>query len=415
MSPLHPVRPRLVRLRHLLCAGVAWCGVAGAVERLQPAGSAAVDDAGYAVAVSGGWVAIGVPGHDDGAGAVDVFDCRTARCGPPQRLLSADPDDERRFGAALAIDGDTLAVGEPGRGRGAVEVFVRSGTAWLPQARVSASDDENDDRFGIALALEGDTLLAGAAGLDQAQGAAFVFDRSGSLWSETARLDAADGERGDRFGTSVALSGATALIGAPLHAADAAGTAHGAVHVFTRNGGDWDAQQTLRAATPAAGESFGWSVALTATHVAVGTPRANDRRGAVDVFARSGGTFGPAQRLTDAAGVDGERMGWSLALADDTLVTGAPFAGTVTGTHCGHARRFVLDGGDWNPAPLADGDAAPTELAGWSVAIDGMNILVGAPARERGGAAHAGIARRIGGDLALFSDDYESPADVCGF
>ncbi|MBB5206892.1 FG-GAP repeat protein [Chiayiivirga flava] len=406
-------RPRARALHGLLWLGIA-CGTAAAVEPLRAPASEATGDAGYAVAVAGGWVAVGIPGDDDGAGAVDLFDCRTARCVATQRLHSADPDPERRFGAALALDATTLAVGEPGDGRGAAEVFVRSGDIWSRQARLSAFDGDNDDAFGIALALDGDTLLVGAAGAEQAQGAAYAFERSGGTWMQAARIDSGDGERGDRFGTSVALHGDTALVGAPLRTAAAPGTAHGAAYVFTRGGGTWKELQTLQSTTPLAGETFGWSVALGSAHAAVGAPRADAQRGAIDVFAGTPGAMVWAQRLDDAGALPGQRLGWSLALAGDTLVGGAPFAGTDAAAHCGRALRFVRDGSAWSAAPLADGQPAATELAGWSVASNGVDTIIGAPAYARPGQPHAGIARRLGGDLALFSDDYEQPDPACG-
>lgn len=203
------------------------------------------------------------------------------------------------FGYALAISGDTLAVGvkdedsgtvginttsnESATDSGAVYVFKRSGTTWLQEAYIKSSNSETKDRFGISVGVSGDTLVVGsdfedsdATGVDGVQtnasagvnfnaGAAYVFSRSGSTWSQQAYLKAFNTGAADRFGISVAIDGETIVVGSGGEGSntsginstpnDAAATA-GAVYVFTRSGAIWTQQAYIKASNPDAGDYF---------------------------------------------------------------------------------------------------------------------------------------------------------------
>jgi len=116
-------------------------------------------------------------------------------------------------------------------------VFVRSGGTWSQQQKLTALDGAGDDEFGYSAALSGDTVLVGAVwddvGANTNQGSAYVFVRSGDTWSQQQKLMASDGAVGDRFGSSVALSGDTALVGAYVDAVGA-NTEQGSAEVFVR-------------------------------------------------------------------------------------------------------------------------------------------------------------------------------------
>ena len=178
-----------------------------------------------------------------------------------------------QFGVSVAISGDTLAVGaqfEDSNGNqsdnsapdtGAVYVFTRTGGVWTQQAYLKASNTEAGDQFGVAVALAGDTLAVGAlaeaseaTGINHAgnnnnapgSGAAYVFTRTGGVWSQQAYVKASNA--GGQFGYSVALAGDTLAVGAPFEDSNATGVdgdqnnnnapSSGAVYVFTRTGGD---------------------------------------------------------------------------------------------------------------------------------------------------------------------------------
>jgi hypothetical protein len=165
--------------------------------------------------------------------------------------------------------------------QGAAYVFTRSGSSWSQQAKLVAGDGAAEDWFGYSVALDGNTAVVGALGADidgnVDQGAAYVFTHSGSTWSEQAKLTTADGAAADFFGWSVALEGDTALVGAPD--ADVEGSAHqGAVYVFVHSGTDWSEQDKLTAGDGTTYDAFGVSAALDGDTALVGPLASNVTR-----------------------------------------------------------------------------------------------------------------------------------------
>jgi hypothetical protein len=136
------------------------------------------------------------------------------------RLIASDASPSNLFGASVAMNGSTLVVGAPYRNgdRGAAYVFVKSGGTWIQQAELTSSDGGELDHFGTSVAVSGTTVIVGApyhtVGSNNEQGAAYVFVKSGETWIQQAELTASDGAIFDNFGWSVAVSGTTAVVGA---------------------------------------------------------------------------------------------------------------------------------------------------------------------------------------------------------
>lgn len=240
----------------------------------------------------------------------------------------------------------TAVVGAPLQGpggaqTGAVYVFTRdaSGT-WTQQQKLVGSDSVNLDNFGSAVSLDGDTLVVGAplqAG-GASTGKAYVFTRSGGVWTEVAQIQPGDLSPGDDFGSQIRLLGSDLFITAPQQAA---GT--GAVYYFTGGGAAWVEQQKLTG--NAAGDVFG-SIDWDGTTLVVGSPGAFASLGRVDTFLRVGGFFNPAQQLAATGGVAGDQFGSSVAVAADFLAVGAIAVGATVGA----AYVFRFAAGTWTQA-----------------------------------------------------------------
>ena len=138
--------------------------------------------------------------------------------------MASDAAAYDEFGNSVAISGETVVVGAPLMIRrrpdqGSAYVFVRSGVVWSEQQKLVASDAAADDLFGDSVAISGETVVVGAlvmigaAGIHQ--GSAYVFVRSGGVWSQQQKLEASDAAADDNFGESVAISGETMVVGAP--------------------------------------------------------------------------------------------------------------------------------------------------------------------------------------------------------
>jgi len=257
----------------------------------------------------------------------------------PRPYIASPAHSNDQFGYALALAGNTLLVGAPyanegtDSDQGAVYVFTRDNgeiNAWSQRQRLTADDGAAADFFGASVALAGDTAVIGAPGHDMGtsadQGAAYVFVCAGDAWSQQARLSAGDGAAGDNLGAAVAVSGDTALIGAP--GADVAANANqGAAYVFERLGGQWSERQKLTAGSGAQHNYFGGAVALDGDLALIGAERDDvagyKDQGSAYIFARNGSLWGEHQRLIAGDGAAGDYFGGSVALDGATALIGA--------------------------------------------------------------------------------------------
>lgn len=186
------------------------------------------------------------------------------------------------------------------------------------------------DQFGYSVAIEGDTIVVGAPFDNTSQtvdqGAAFAFSWNGSQWAQSQKLQRSAGAGDDHFGTSVAVSGDTIVIGVPLADLTAGGN-QGAAIVFERNGG-WIQGPTLTAGGSAeSGAQFGSSVAISGDAIVVGAPFENVggdvAQGSAYVFVRSGAVWMQEQKVTASDGAGDDRFGFSVAIGGDTIVAAA--------------------------------------------------------------------------------------------
>jgi hypothetical protein len=333
---------------------------------------------GYAVAVSGDTAIVGAPRDSFGVyfnnGSVYVY-LRSGSSWDLQTKLTPDADAQlSQFGAAVALSGDVALIGayDDDEGRGAAYVFTRSGVNWSQQAKLVASDAAFDDEFGNAVALSGDTALIGAHGDDVSRGSAYVFVRNGVSWSEQAKLISSDGAANDLFGTSVALSGDTALVGA--YGQDADTTDEGSAYIFTRLGTNWTQRARLNAGDGSTNDLFGRTVALVGDTALIGACNFQNI-GAAYVFVGSGASWSEQAKLTASDGAPGDCFGTSIALANDVALVGAPYANGFMGASYVYTRSAVT----WSErARLTSADAGLARKFGSAVALSGDTVFVGA-------------------------------------
>ena len=217
------------------------------------------------------------------------------------KLTAADEANGNQFGAAVAVDGETVLVGAilgdgPVTNSGAVYVYTRSGGSWPLQQKVNASDAAGTELFGNSVAIDGDTMVIGApekpgiAPSIARKGAAYVFTRTGTTWTEVKKLEASDGGAVDLFGSSVAISGDTVVVGSARN-----NSLTGAAYVFTRDTGgtgNWGQQQKLTALVPVSSSRFGNHVDIDGDTALIGAfDETSPRKGAAYVFTRTGTTW----------------------------------------------------------------------------------------------------------------------------
>ena len=317
----------------------------------------------------------------------------------PGTLIPTDVAAGDQFGCGVALSGATLVVGaglddDRGADTGSVYVFHYGSAGAALEAHLTAADGAPGDHLGCALATTGDRFLAGAPLRDEAgvdSGSAYVFHRVGGGWVQEAKLLPSGLGAGDRFGSAVALSGGVAVVGAPGD--DDHGVDAGAVYVFTLGANGWALARKLIAAHGAAGDGLGSSVAVSDEALLAGAPFAGGGAdGVVSAFRGGGGTWSEFQALTADAGQTSSLFGSSLALRSGVALVGARRDGR-SGTGAGTAYLFRQSGpgGTWLletrlSAPLAAGDDF-----GSAVGIDGDSALVGSHLDDAG-AADSGAA-----------------------
>jgi hypothetical protein len=222
------------------------------------------------------------------------------------------------YGTVLAISGDTAAVTGFLSERAVVFIFVRSAGVWAQQAKiVDPALSDPSSVFGNALALSGDTLAIGAGAENAPSSSVYVYVRAAGAWSLQANLQPARAA-GLGFGTGLALAGDTLVVGAP---GSTAGTAAGAAHVYARTGATWRRQAILTAAAPAAADRFGRAVGVAHQHVVVGGS------GFAEVFDLRSGTW---QRAAVLHGKAGTGFGSSAAASLETVAVGDPSSQQVS-------------------------------------------------------------------------------------
>ncbi len=367
-----------------------------------------------------------------------------------QAYLKASPTDEHIgdvFGSSVSISGDTLVLGAPyedgsatgvngnqndnsAPSSGAAYVFVRNGSAWSEQAYLKASNTDTGDLFGSSIAISGDTLVVGATsefssatGVNGNQsdnsaassGAAYVFVRSGSVWSQQAYLKASNTDTGDLFGSSIAISGDTLVVGATSESSSATGVNgnqsdnsaaySGAAYVFVRSGSVWSQQAYLKASNTNTRDYFGQSVALSGDTLVVGAfgedsstmgvgGNQDDNSaldaGAAYVFVRNGNAWSQQAYLKASNTDAGDEFGWSVAISGDMLVVGADAeASSAAGVNgdqydnsapdAGAAYVFIRSGSTWSQqAYLKASNTGADDDFGSAVAISGETLVVGA-------------------------------------
>jgi hypothetical protein len=367
------------------------------------------DTFGRGLALSGDTLAVGAPGEDSAAQGV-----------------GGDQNDN---------SGDIS---------GAVYVFRRSGSTWQQQAYIKASNTGNDDWFGEDVALSGDTLAVGATGEDSAaqgvdgdqsdnsassSGAVYVFRRSGTTWQQEAYLEGSNADAGDGFGGSVALSGDTLAVGA--HGEDSAArgvggnqsdnsaAASGAVYVFRRSDSTWQQEAYLKASNADAEDGFG-GVALSGDTLAVGASQEDsaaqgvggnqsdnsaDASGAVYVFRRAGTSWQQEAYIKASNSAAMDYFGRHVALSGDTLAVGVHYEDSAaqgvdgnqadnSASDSGAVYVFRRSGATWQQAAyLKASNTGPEDSFGWSVAVSGDTVAVGATGEDSS-------AQGVGGDQA---------------
>jgi len=343
---------------------------------------------GVAVAIDGDVVVVGsVSGLD--TGSAYVFERSGTLWSSQVELATPTGLEPWAFGSAVAVDGDTLAVGAPLRELdgeslvGSATVFARTPAGWASEGELFADDAAQSSQFGSAVALRGDTLFVAAEAADTvvgaSTGAVYVFERTGTVWQQTQKLVGASLPCCSEFGAALAVDDDTLLVGARKGVGSNQG---GSVTVFTETAGLWSETDVLVPLESAAFDRFGHAVALDGDRALVGGPTWTDAGtgvvgGAAWIFQRSGSSW--SQTVLLGAGASGDSFGSGVALGGDRAAVGARHA-DAAGASSGDAFLFGFEEGAWTSlGSLAPDDLAPQDEFGLAADLSGNDVLLAAP------------------------------------
>jgi len=378
--------------------------------KLTASDAAVGDFLGWSVSISGDTAIVGSR-LDDHAGGTDAGSAYVfVRSGgvwtQQQKLVASDAAASDWFGISIALSGDTAVVGAyqddhaGGTNAGSVYVFVRSGAVWAQQAKLVASDAAASDLFGQSVSISSDTIIVGAHQDDHAAGSnagsAYAFVRSGGVWTQQAKLTAADAAANDLFGYSVSISGDTAIVGAYFDD-HAGGINSGSAYVFLRSSGAWAEQTRLTASDAAQADNLGSSVSVAGDTAVVGAHGADHsfqaEAGAAYVYTRSGGIWSQQAKLVASDPGGSDQFGFSVSCSGDTAVVGSWRDTHTGGSIAGSAYVFARSGAVWSQqSKLIASDAAAADGFGCAVSVDGDSIVIGSYSDDFLGIDGAGSA-----------------------
>ncbi|RYZ50786.1 MAG: hypothetical protein EOP49_13245, partial [Sphingobacteriales bacterium] len=361
---------------------------------------------GYSVSTHGDYTIIGAPYANIGAaadrGAAYVFFRNGNAWLQQAKLVAADGAANDNFGIAVSINGNYAIIGAPydnttGIQQGSAYIFMRSGTTWTQQAKITASDMGAYYSFGGSVSINGDYVVVGSAGADGAgltQGAAYVFVRSGSTWSQQAKLTASDGLTEDYFGVSVAISGNYAIIGANGDDVGA-NVDQGSAYIFMRNGSSWAQQAKVVGSSAGGADAFGTSVAMDGDYAIVGAPwndvGGNADQGAAYVFLRNGTNWAQQARLLAADGATDDFFGYSASIQGNYALVGSHKDNIGAISDQGSAYLFNRNGSTWaQQLKITASDGTTSDELGLSVSIGSQYAVIAAYAKDQPGVINQG-------------------------
>ncbi|HAS43743.1 MAG TPA: hypothetical protein DCS93_24895 [Microscillaceae bacterium] len=363
------------------------------VSKILASDGQSSDEFGRSVSISGNYAIVGAFKEDTGgygAGAAYIYNYNGTNWVQEAKILASDAEEDDTFGYSVSISGDYAIVGAyeeetGGNKAGAAYIFKRNGTTWTQEAKIQASDKQAYDYFGFSVAIDGDCVVVGAIQEDTGGsdvGAAYIFKRNGTTWTQEAKIQASDKQKNDNFGESVSISGDYVIVGADKE--DTGGNKAGAAYIFKRDGIAWTQETKIQANDKEAFDSFGNSVSLSGDYAIVGAS-GEGTTGAAYIFKRDGTTWTQEAKIQSNDIEAFDRFGSAVSISGDYAIVGATLEDTG-GSNAGAGYIFKRDGITWTQeAKIQANDRQGNDNFGSSVAISGDYVIIGADGEDAKG------------------------------
>jgi hypothetical protein len=307
---------------------------------------------GYSVAISGDYAIVGAYNEDySNAGSAYIFHYDGSAWTQQQKIVASDRATYDLFGYSVSISGDHAIVGAYGEDEdalgantlsyaGSAYLFHYNGSTWTQVQKIVASDRAASDRFGYTVSISGDHAIVGAYYEDEdasgenyksRAGSAYLFHYNGSTWTQQQKIVASDRAEADFFGSSVAISGDYAIVGAYQEDPDGKTNA-GSAYIFHYNGSNWTQQQKIVASDRAANDNFGYTVAISGDHAIVGAHVEDEDEtgentlsaaGSAYIFHYDGLVWTQQQKIVASDRAAYDYFGYSVSISGDNAIVGA--------------------------------------------------------------------------------------------
>lgn len=382
-------------------------------EQISSSDGEAGDRFGASVSIDGDYAVIGSQfSNIDGVpfqGAAYIYHKEDNGWIEQQKLFSNDGSSLSYFGSSVGISGDYVIVGSRGddidgnTDQGAAYIYHRSGTSWILQTKLIATDGESLDLFGSTVSIDGEFAAVGSYLRDVDgnvdEGCVYIFERSGSTWTEQTKLTASDGEAGDRFGQAVSIDGNYIVIGSYW---DQVGSNinQGSAYVFLRSGTVWSEQAKLIADDGMAADLYGYAVDIDGDYIIIGSFNDdinNTNQGSAYIYHRLGTVWSQQAQIVATDSAVNDRFGNAVSISNEYALVGASNADVSGIVNEGKAYIFKRNEDSWiqeSKITKFTGDA--NAEFGISVSLSGDEALIGAYKDRVGNATGQGSVYFIG-------------------
>lgn len=364
-------------------------GSAQEIQKVTTQDGDAADFVGTSVAIDGNLAISGAPGEDEngaGAGAVYVFEQSGGEWSEIAKIIADDGELADRFGDVVDLSNQTILVGAPyddaeALNDGSAYIFTRLGDSWVQHEKLTPHDPLESSFFGASVAIRGNRAIVGAirgASGGIRCGAAYVFIRVGRNWEEMGKLVPHDGAEDDLFGSSVAIDGNFAVIGAKGD--DDRGLSSGSVYFFHWNGTEWEEMQKISIPEGRAEDSFGIAADLEGTRACIGMRGTflEESPGYAYLYEIDGPSWNLTNTFSAEDGEDQDHFGQSLSIWGDYALIGAR-NDQDNGVESGSVYAYAKRGDVWMMhAKVLAPDGEEGDFFGYDVDLSGDFAIVGA-------------------------------------
>ena len=350
---------------------------------------------GKSVSVSGDYAIIRAFTDDNGSKSAYIFKREDSVWIQQAKLIAGKTGYGDLVGSSVSISGDYAVIGaqrddDAGYSSGSAYIFKRDGSNWIQQAKLTASDAKSFDNFGISVSISGDYAIIGAVENyvgGSYSGSAYIFKRDGSNWIQQAKLTASDTAAYNYFGLSVSISDDIAIVGS--YGDKDGGSYSGAAYIFKRDGTSWTQQAKLKAGDPDSYDYFGKSVSISGDYAIVGSYGKYDGEilptGAVYIFKRDGSNWTQQAKLKASDATPGCGFGGYVSISNNVAIIGSTTTDEIS-IHLPYVYLFKREGSAWiEMSKFMGSDTVADDYFANAVSISGGNAIVGAFGDDDGG------------------------------